>query len=371
VELLSILAVIWVVKVLFTDVAYAARGETPPRVKLKMAQLQKAGGKNAPPRRYGAGDYFRDLWHDAMEDAREHREKKRADAKAAAADDSSNGGGEAVTDPAQAPGPSPVQAPPAVPTMPAPPGVGAPQQPGAADGARPRLVDVTPTDWPGWGPRRERPPMPEVPRANLDLFDQYLLGLVRLGDDSWSEQMRAKSWDELRAYWAHIASLTPEELCAELNAELAKARARVAARGGAPNQNASASQAGDGGQQTPLADVLPIRPVPKEGNTVSTPTTSAPAPEATGLTSAIAYASQMAATFGNNAASTEQWIASLQGQGGVTGPAIAAAHQAVEKQQECAAAWQACAAALGGHTQVKEAYQANPGAGNREFVTND
>jgi hypothetical protein len=116
----------------------------------------------------------------------------------------------------------------------------------------------------------------------------------------------------------------------------------------------------------------PQRPAPIGGDTtVAARLAGGAAPEATGLTSAIAYATQMSSWFLGNATSTEQWIASLQGQGGVTGPAITAAHQAVEKQHETAAAWAACAVVLGGQTQVREAYQANPGAGNREFVTND
>jgi hypothetical protein len=74
-----------VIRKVFVDGAYAVRGETPPSTKLKMAKLKAAGGTggSTAPSRYGAKDYLRDLWHDAIEDAREARVAKRAETKAA------------------------------------------------------------------------------------------------------------------------------------------------------------------------------------------------------------------------------------------------------------------------------------------------
>lgn len=75
--LLDILIFMWVVKGLATaasDVSYAVRGQVSPRITAKLAARQAAGGS----RRYGPGDYLRDLWHDSWEDARTTRERKRA-----------------------------------------------------------------------------------------------------------------------------------------------------------------------------------------------------------------------------------------------------------------------------------------------------
>lgn len=90
--------------------------------------------------------------------------------------------------------------------------------------------------------------------------------------------------------------------------------------------------------------------------------------EVTGLVSALAHAREMRKAFEESTAGAEQYAASLAN-GGVSGEALAAVQQAMEAQQAAAAAWGAAESTLEKHLSVKEAYEANPDAGHREFVT--
>ena len=92
--------------------------------------------------------------------------------------------------------------------------------------------------------------------------------------------------------------------------------------------------------------------------------------EATGLTTSIAYAADMCKANEDNVAEAEGWAASLQAQG-VTGPAVEAAHRAMEAQQQAAEAWRQAQSVLESHLGVKEQYDAHPDAGSREFVTSE
>src|SRR5690606_35908196 len=67
------------------------------------------------------------------------------------------------------------------------------------------------------------------------------------------------------------------------------------------------------------------------------PTGRTPMAEATGLTTSIAYAADMSKANEDNVAEAEGWAASRQAQG-VTGPAVEAAHRAMEAQQQDAEA---------------------------------
>ena len=90
--------------------------------------------------------------------------------------------------------------------------------------------------------------------------------------------------------------------------------------------------------------------------------------EVTGLASALAHATEMRKAHEESTAGAEQYAASLAA-GGVTGEALAAVQQAMEAQQQAAAAWGQAEATLSRHMQVKEAYDANQDAGSKEFVT--
>ncbi|KWX03212.1 hypothetical protein LI90_4263 [Carbonactinospora thermoautotrophica] len=83
-DLFTLVVLMWVARLTATDIAYAVRGKTPPRIKLRIARMQaEAVAAGQRPRRYGARDYFVDLWHDAWEDARAAREERRAKKQAA------------------------------------------------------------------------------------------------------------------------------------------------------------------------------------------------------------------------------------------------------------------------------------------------
>ncbi|KWX04620.1 hypothetical protein TH66_00245 [Carbonactinospora thermoautotrophica] len=83
-DLFTLVVLMWVARLTATDIAYAVRGKTPPRVKLRIARMQaEAVAAGQRPCRYGARDYFVDLWHDAWEDARAAREERRAKKQAA------------------------------------------------------------------------------------------------------------------------------------------------------------------------------------------------------------------------------------------------------------------------------------------------
>lgn len=92
--------------------------------------------------------------------------------------------------------------------------------------------------------------------------------------------------------------------------------------------------------------------------------------EATGLTTSINYAADMRKANEDNVAEAEGFAASLEANG-VSGPSVDAARQAMEAQQQAAAAWQHAHATLESHLGVKEQYDAHPDAGTREFVTSE
>jgi hypothetical protein len=92
--------------------------------------------------------------------------------------------------------------------------------------------------------------------------------------------------------------------------------------------------------------------------------------EITGLQSAIAYAEGSAAAAERAATQDEMAIASLQA-GGTTGAAIASLQASMEGHTQNAAHYRAAAAELTQQLQVKEAYAANQGAGEKQFVTSE
>jgi hypothetical protein len=95
-----------------------------------------------------------------------------------------------------------------------------------------------------------------------------------------------------------------------------------------------------------------------------------PMAEATGLVSAIGYADEMRRVHEANMAEIEAWTASLRANE-VSGDPITAAARAAEQTQAAAAAWDQAKTALERHMAVKEAYDANPDAGSRQFVTSE
>jgi hypothetical protein len=104
---------------------------------------------------------------------------------------------------------------------------------------------------------------------------------------------------------------------------------------------------------------------PTESTQESSMTT--PSGEIAGLQSSIAYTQEMAGTTQSAVTSVETSIAGLQ-QGGVSGPAIEHLTQAMEALGSASIAFGAANAELQNHLQVTEAYNANDGAGTRDFV---
>jgi len=97
---------------------------------------------------------------------------------------------------------------------------------------------------------------------------------------------------------------------------------------------------------------------------------AAPSGEVTGLDSAITFYGGVASSAQSGVASTEAAIAALHA-GGVTGEGITELQQAMEALGRATPAFTAARNTLQQHTQVGDAYSANPGAGTREFVTGE
>lgn len=119
---------------------------------------------------------------------------------------------------------------------------------------------------------------------------------------------------------------------------------------------------------TPTAQVIPIFRTPN-----STPNQQEVPPmttEVTGLTTAIDYANGVAQAHQSHAADAETFAASLASNE-VGDGTIGLAVQAQEASSAAGAAWSAVADALNDQTGVKEAYEATPDAGSREFVTSE
>jgi hypothetical protein len=114
----------------------------------------------------------------------------------------------------------------------------------------------------------------------------------------------------------------------------------------------------------------------QRADAMNTPTSSsgasgaAPSGDVTGLDTAIRFYGGVAASAQAGVAETEAAIAALQ-TGGVTGEGITELQQAMESLGRAAPAFTAARNTLQQHTQVGDSYNANPGAGTREFVTGE
>lgn len=92
--------------------------------------------------------------------------------------------------------------------------------------------------------------------------------------------------------------------------------------------------------------------------------------EVTGLSSAVNYAQQQQQAHDRAVTDCEGFAAALSANE-VSGEALTEAQRAMELEQQTAAAWQRAHTALSNHMGVKEAYDANPDAGNKQFVTSE
>ncbi|GGM22292.1 hypothetical protein ACFFX1_11220 [Dactylosporangium sucinum] len=318
----------YAVKTAVADSVYAIRGQTPPRVKLRMAELQKTGKA-----RYSFWDYLGDLFQHALEERRKVRDARRAD-------------------------------------------------PLAGRGPLRRFLSKWwakqwEEAWDAWLDRQEKKEQAKADRAERRRSkpaegdpiddDAPLWRRWSAGVGNWFRKLfkvdvdrdgDGGAVDDDTEYQGPQASQGP-------SGGPQQPAPTGSGRGGPPPENAvpqrpaprpaATPQPGD----QPLATVIPMF---KEESTMSD------APEVTGLGTATQYAGGMAQAHASSVAATEQFVANLQGNG-VSGEVISAATAAQEASNAAAAAWDRANQVLTQHSQVKEAYDANPGAGSKEFVT--
>jgi crotonobetainyl-CoA:carnitine CoA-transferase CaiB-like acyl-CoA transferase len=92
--------------------------------------------------------------------------------------------------------------------------------------------------------------------------------------------------------------------------------------------------------------------------------------ESHNLAAALAYTHDMATQSEAGIASTETSITGMTA-GGVTGDVITAMHAAQEALAQAAVQFHRAHAELVNHIAVKEAYDANEGAGEKHYVTTE
>lgn len=119
-----------------------------------------------------------------------------------------------------------------------------------------------------------------------------------------------------------------------------------------------------GPESTPDYDPSPATPTTTEGLTMTT----IPTGEVVGLSDTIKFCEGSSEAFRGQVHATELAIASITA-GGVTGPGAAKLSHAMELCAAAAAAMDEAAVEFKSHTGIQEQYDANPGAGTREFVT--
>ena len=107
----------------------------------------------------------------------------------------------------------------------------------------------------------------------------------------------------------------------------------------------------------------------KDDMTANTATAAASG-EVTGLQSAINYVALMRQSAETAVSSLEQSMAGLQS-GGVSGPTLEHLTAAQEHMSHAAQAFAAAEGVLRSHMSVREAYEATPDAGSKEFVTSE
>lgn len=316
----------YAVKTAFSDSVYAIRGQMPPRVKMRMAEMQKNGKA-----RYGFWDYLRDLWHDALEDRRKARDARRANPEAGRGpmrrflskwwtkrwEDAWDDWLDKQAKKKQAK---------------------ADREDAQADAAEFQPVK---DDKPWWRRR---------PTGVGDWFRKlFKVDLNRDGAGSDNDDTEYEGPEPAQGPSGTPDPQQPAPSGSGRGGPTPDPLPQPAPAGGAAPQ--------PGGQ--PLATVIPMF---KEGSTMSD------APEVTGLGTATQYAGGMAQAHAGSVAQTEQFVATLQGNG-VSGEVIGAATAAQEASNAAAAAWARANQVLSQHGQVKEAYDSNPGAGSKEFVT--
>lgn len=320
-----------------SDVFYAGRwGKLPPRMQKRMAELAAAQKAGVPPRPT-FGDWLATVWNDVWAAAIEKRKAKAAQPKTAKTPKVKgpaarffsnwwNTAWENLEDKRKAKaagGKSTTGTPPTPPTPPAPPA----------------------------------PPTPPGTPATSVVHDDctYCTGCVKCRPPNYG-------WSCSRCGTRREGFTTQVEAAADSAGHPCTPTATpqtpdpaASSPGGGP----SPVPASPNGTVPPGAIVIPFE---RKEDPVSG--------EVTGLSTAQGYAAEMAKAMGDQVTLTEQFVASLSA-AGVSGDSIQAAQQAQELSAQASAAWAAANAALQQQNVVKEAYNAVPDAGSREFVTSE
>jgi hypothetical protein len=117
----------------------------------------------------------------------------------------------------------------------------------------------------------------------------------------------------------------------------------------------------------PLAPVIPMFPNPKQIEKEISMASS----EVTGLSTAVAFADAAASAHTSFATSgAEGYVGALEA-GGMSGDAVGSAREAMEASGVAAAKWSAHKAELEKQQRIREAYQDNQDAANKQFLVNE
>ena len=360
-ELIGVLIFSMFIKAAVVEMAFAVRGKPSPRSRMKMAQVDadvKAGKRPT----VGFGDFLGLLWNDVWADAiAKHKAKVAAGspakqpgaassflrnwwndawarAEAKRTDKQNRTTPDATRPPAQPPGQGQGRGR-VAPT-------GTPQAQGQAQPTS-RAPD----------PARPQPGQPDssvVEIGTVLACGRCSRGVLRNGVCDRCGQPGDRGGDPAAQPQAGQPDSTkqeqqPEEVDTETPAATS------------PENQPTDPSAGSDGQS--MGVVIPFT------RKDSSDMTDAPG-EVSGLASAQTYATEMSSAMAAQVPLTEQFMASLQG-GGVSGEAVAAAARAQELSAATSAAWAEANEALQRQNVVKEAYQATPEAGNKEFVTSE
>lgn len=318
--IIAVMVVYWVVRGGLADLVAAARGGTPERVAEGRARAR--GG------RYGLRSYMGDLWGDAWRVARARREKRV----------------EQRLEHIREHGPGPTWRQRASERWSAAWGRWearmADRWQERRDGQRPAPEPVAPTttdrDRPGGTQERTQEPRVDAERVGQE--------------DEQREPAEPQTGDD------------PGSPGAGRPGPPRRGDQDDAARPGQSGPELTARPTGDGRWV--------VDPDPHRAGETSRERRDDDMAEVTGLASALAHATAMRRAYEDSTADSEQYLAGLES-GGVTGEALAAVQQAMEAQQQAAAAWARTEAILQRHMQVREAYEANRDAGSKEFVTSE
>lgn len=312
-ELAIFAAVVWLVKSAAEDVIHAANNTPNPRYEAKRRRAAARGQSYSQPR-YGSREYFGDLWSDFLVKRTELRRGKADPASA----------GEPTSDPTGRPGP-------------------------AGSGGR---YDATPVARPTASarPAGEKPsPRPRYsPKAAPSAADPN--GVAGCGT----------------CHGSGVVAELPCPTCLRVQ----QARNRQWEQQ-APTPPTPASQPPNPDHAEPAttkSNVIPFVPrFQKEKH--MTATMNAPTGEVTGLDPAIGYAKALAHMAGEHGPAGNEGYIGFLTESDVKGASLQSAHDMQEAFANAAAAAERHAAALEAQKSVQEAYDQNPDAGNKQFVT--